>query len=206
MSNHARVMQLFAVPVYVGALSSVTEDIKTFCQQQIFEEMYSGTGSYTSNNYFLNLPEMQVVKEEIDSHVETYTRQVLKIDKCQQFYMTTSWVLRHDKNNYAVSHGHTNSLISGVFYLNQHDEFGDLVFEKNFDNLFPKTLEMTYTEFNPINSGKWSLSPSTNMIVLFPSNLNHSVTKNMSDESRYSVAFNYFAKGEFGRKESKLFL
>jgi hypothetical protein len=35
-------------------------------------------------------------------------------------------------------------------------------------------------------------------MVMFPSNLEHSVEVNNSDQVRYSVAFNFFAYGTYG--------
>lgn len=206
MNFPASVLQLFPIPIYAGVLESLTQDLKQFIKDQEFELMHSGKGYYTVNHEFLSIPELKIVKEEVDTHVETYVRKVLKVHESQKFYMTTSWALKHEPGNFAGSHSHTNSLISGVFYLNQNEKFGELTFEKTFDNVFTRTIDLSYTEFNTINSGKWSLQPSANMIVLFPSTLVHSVSENLADENRYSVAFNYFVKGEFGRKESKLYI
>lgn len=199
-------MQLFATPVYTGVLMSLTDDIKEFIKSQQYEALYSGKGEYTVNQQLLDLPELKQVKEEVDSHVENYTRDVLKVDNAQQFYMTTSWSLRQNHGDWAQSHSHTNAVISGVFYLNQGEGFGRLVFDRPYDNIFSKTLDPSFTEFTPINSGKWAVEPMANLIVLFPSMLKHGVDVNQSQETRHSVAFNYFMKGQFGHKESVLTL
>lgn len=206
MFLNPRVMQLFATPVYTGILTSLTADLKEFIKSQEVEALYSGKGEYTINQQILALPELKTVKEEVDDHVETYTRDVLKVDPAQQFYMTTSWALQQRNGDWANSHSHTNAVISGVFYLNQDEKFGRLVFDKPYDNIFTKTLDPSYTEFTPINSGKWALEPVANLIVLFPSILKHGVDINQSQETRHSVAFNYFIKGQFGHKESELTL
>jgi uncharacterized protein (TIGR02466 family) len=206
MFLNPRVMQLFATPVYTGILTSLTEDLKEIIKSQHYEPLYSGKGEYTVNQRILDLPELKLVKEEVDDHIETYARDVLKVDKAQQFYLTTSWALRQNQGDFANSHSHTNSVISGVFYLNQGDGFGRLVFDKPYDNVFTKTLDPSYTEFTPINSGKWAVEPMANLIVLFPSILKHGVDINKSQDTRYSLAFNYFMKGQFGHKESELTL
>lgn len=200
------VMNLFSVPIYKGILESLTTDLKDFIKSQEYELMHSGTGHYSSNHKFLDLPELKLLKEEVDQHVEIFVREILNISKEQQFYHTTSWALRHCTGNFAKPHFHCNSLISGVFYLNQDEDFGALVFEKTTDNLFPKTLDISFDHWTPLNSASWSLQPVANMIILFPSNLMHSVSENKSKDTRYSVAFNYFVKGRFGYKESELHL
>lgn len=202
----SKVIQLFSVPVYAGYLETLTDELKEFIVEQQYELMYSGKGWYTVNQQLLHHPKLKIVKEEVDSHVEIFAQEVLKIKESQEFYLTTSWALKHHQGDFAGSHSHTNSMISGVFYLNQDENFGDLVIERNFDNVFSKTIDPSYTEFTPLNSGKWSFQPIANTILLFPSITLHSVTPNKSNNTRYSVAFNYFIKGEFGHKESKLFL
>ena len=42
--------------------------------------------------------------------------------------------------------------------------------------------------------------------LLFPSTLSHSVDENFSNDTRYSLAFNAFVKGQFGKDEYKLTL
>jgi predicted 2-oxoglutarate/Fe(II)-dependent dioxygenase YbiX len=50
------------------------------------------------------------------------------------------------------------------------------------------------------NSDTWWLGVKTYDIVLFPSNLTHSVDSVTSDETRISLAFNSFIKGVLGDK------
>ena len=39
------------------------------------------------------------------------------------------------------------------------------------------------------------------MIIIFPSNLKHSVNKIIEDKTRISLSFNSFVKGRIGNKE-----
>jgi ectoine hydroxylase-related dioxygenase (phytanoyl-CoA dioxygenase family) len=41
-------------------------------------------------------------------------------------------------------------------------------------------------------------------IVIFPSHLEHSVEKNWSKIRRYSIAFNFYVRGNFGKEEYEL--
>ena len=41
-------------------------------------------------------------------------------------------------------------------------------------------------------------------IILFPSNLRHSIEKNLSNKIRYSIAFNTLPLGEIGTGDSKI--
>jgi len=44
------------------------------------------------------------------------------------------------------------------------------------------------------------------MILLFPSHLTHAVKPNNSNEDRYSIAFNYILRGEYGERDTHLVL
>ena len=44
----------------------------------------------------------------------------------------------------------------------------------------------------------------TLVIRIFPSHLEHSVEKNWSTERRYSLAFNFYVRGDFGKEEYEL--
>lgn len=198
------ILQLFATPIYFSKLDTMSDYISKVIISQDFEKMHSGSGSYTKNQNLLNLPELLDVKNEIDRHVACYAYEILKIKLSQEFYLTTSWAVKHETENYANPHIHNNSLISGVFYLNSHEQFGKINFGRTYDNLFSSSVAPDFQEYTPLNSTEYSVIPETSMVLLFPSLTTHSVSPNKALTTRYSVAFNYFIKGEFGRKESYL--
>jgi ectoine hydroxylase-related dioxygenase (phytanoyl-CoA dioxygenase family) len=55
-----------------------------------------------------------------------------------------------------------------------------------------------------VTSDSYALKLNEGTIVLFPSHLNHSVEENLSNQNRYSIAFNFFVKGKFGKEEYQL--
>ena len=75
---------------------------------------------------------------------------------------------------------------------------GDLVFTNHkFEMISP-----TRTHHNIYNSLKWTIRPEKGMVVMFPSDLFHYVTTNMSNQLRYSLAFNMMLRGKFGNPSS----
>ena len=51
------------------------------------------------------------------------------------------------------------------------------------------------------------MSPEKWDLIMFPSNLNHSVNQNINaNKNRYSLAFNSFATGQLGSSSSIMFL
>jgi uncharacterized protein (TIGR02466 family) len=197
-------LQLYPTPVYISKLESITPELKNLIISEKYEVMYSGTATYTTNQQLLNDPAYKILKEEIDSHVEHYVRDYLNVNPNQKFYMTNSWAVCMPTGSFANPHAHTNSLISGCFYLGEDDKFGSFNINRNYDNIFTSTLSPEFVEYTTINSGSYSIQPGEDMIILFPSIVIHNVSPNQSQDTRYSVAFNYFANGIFGRKESYL--
>jgi uncharacterized protein (TIGR02466 family) len=201
-----QLLQLFATPIYISKLEITNDQIEAIVINQQYEKMHSGTGSYTVNQRLLNLEELKSFKEEIDRHVMCYAYDILKIKQSQKFYLTNSWAVKLDHGDYANPHIHTNSLISGVFYLSGDNKFGRINFGRTYDNIFTSSVSPDFEEYNPLNSSEYSISPEKNMLLLFPSITNHSVSPNLSNDTRYSIAFNYFIEGTFGRKETNLSL
>ncbi len=75
-------------------------------------------------------------------------------------------------------HDHKNrSLLSGVYYLKVPDNAGNINFrEKNGDQFH-----------------EWQIRSQTGKMILFHSNIEHSVSKNRSKDNRISIAFNLYA-------------
>ena len=65
--------------------------------------------------------------------------------------------------------------ISGVYYVQVPENSGKLVFEYNI---------------NQYQTKRFWVEPIVGNFFLFPSTLNHFVTKNMGDDLRISISFN----------------
>ena len=87
-----------------------------------------------------------------------------------------------------------------MLYLDVNETSGDLVFHRDVLSLipFPPALDFDVDSFNIYNCKSWSYKPKANDICLFPSTVMHSADVNRSDEERWCLAFNVFARGTFG--------
>ena len=69
------------------------------------------------------------------------------------------------------------SELFGVYYFNVPDNSGDIHFrKKDDDEIF-----------------EWEMKSQTGKLILFDSNIEHSVPENKSKENRISIAFNLFS-------------
>lgn len=187
---------LFSTPVYVN-------NVGDFAKPDIQALEYA-TGSYSfltsADKNVLDRPDFAYIREIVMREVNLYARELLKVSKNVEFYLTNSWVNIHRRGNSAIPHIHHNSLLSGVLYLKVNETSGDLVFQRDLLSLvpFPPALDLDMDSFNLYNCKTWGLKPKTNDICLFPSVVMHSVDPNESDEERVCLAFNVFARGTFG--------
>jgi len=193
-------LPLFAVPVGKIAMKQVTPEIKNFL---IDHEDVIVRPMSTSTNRNLNIldnPICAPLKKEIVEQVHAFLHNCLGVSKKLDFRMTNSWVSRQDPGTECWMHSHSNSLLSGVLYLQSTVNSGRIIFHKrkHFDNVFSETLDIPIEVANPITGNGWPVEPTQHSMVMFPSNLEHSVEVNNSDQVRYSVAFNFFAYGVYG--------
>ena len=152
--------------------------------------------TYASKNLNI-LEDISYLRNEIYNNVKNYLNDIMKLKIDFQF--TTSWVTKTFPNGYSQKHIHRNSFLSGVYY-----PIGD----KNFSIKFYKKIDfwgIQKIEVNNLNADWFNINISENsVLILFPSHLKLSIEKNLSDKTRYSIAFNTLPLGEIGTGDSKI--
>jgi uncharacterized protein (TIGR02466 family) len=162
-------------------------------------DFYRNEGNITSNdNYILNQKVFSKLKEDLDLRVQDYFNKVLSTTDAVTPYITQSWLNYTETNQYHHKHTHPNSLVSGVFYVNCHEEFDKIKF---FNDGY-KTIKPEIKDWNLYNSETWWFTVKTGDIILFPSSLTHMVETKEGDNTRISLAFNVFIKGNIGNNKN----
>ena len=91
------------------------------------------------------------------------------------------WGHIHEKKYMSTSlHNHDNSYVSVVVYLKIPKGSGSIVFLNTRFNQYDN---------NELNASKFE--PEEGVYYIFPGYLDHAVTRNMSDEKRISLSFNF---------------
>jgi uncharacterized protein (TIGR02466 family) len=203
------VTPLFPVPLYNTNLGPLEQLAVDKLHSLEFERMPSDNGDYTVNKNVLKLVEFSGLQSRIQTHIDNLLYEVLNCKQKIYFEIQNSWINRHGPDDWAKAHRHSNSLISGVYYIDVDDQSGSINFEKDrsFYNLWTDTIEMEYQDpgkMSVFNADAWSVLPKNNDLLLFPSLLYHSVHKNKSNNIRYSLAFNVFPRGNLGGSLSSL--
>jgi len=197
---NSEVIPLFATPLYRSKIP-VDAQLQEQVRQQEFVPFSMGNGLCTSDHYLLDHPDFLALRSAVMQHVHIYTRDVLRVADHIEFYLTNSWSTCHRAGDHSQRHQHSNSLVSGIVYIDVDDQSGRLRFFKpdNFANLWPGAVDLDSADYNIYNSKFWEIQPQNGDIVLFPSQLNHGVTASVSPRDRLVVAFNLFARGHIGR-------
>jgi uncharacterized protein (TIGR02466 family) len=155
-------------------------------------------GNLTSkNSYLLELPELANLKADLMEGIQHYMDNIVCANSDVQAYITQSWVNYTGEGQYHHKHRHINSYISGVFYVSAEEEIDKI----NFYN--DKSFEIGFTpiKWNVHNSESWWYEAKPGRLILFPSNLFHSVDRKKESNIRISLSFNTFLKGNLGEKD-----
>ena len=127
--------------------------------------------------------------------------------KKRDYAITTSWFTLSNKGERVLPHIHKNSFWSCVYYY--QEEYPKGTGGILFDN--PNTLLFDYgysdndiATHNHINSRACIIPPSPNLLLIFPSYLQHQIMKHNNDVPRSSLAFNLIPLGSWGDGDSYL--
>ena len=144
-------------------------------------------------------------KKNVDQHhflvyftdrIICIVRDFYKLDISKvKLVITQSWLNVNNDGEHQPIHTHTNSMLSGVTYLNTSEEDGIRFTDDKFNTRM--SLIPIPTIKQPVEKGD---------IILFDSQLPHSVDGAKRKEKRVSLAFNTWAMGEIGSKDGLTFV
>ena len=187
-----KIMDLFPTPLYIDNINSPT--IK---QQKAFlsnlPKMENMGNLRSESGYILEYPLFVDLKNTINQHIKEYV-QIVYPGSAIDVYITQSWANYTKPNEYHHKHSHPNSFISGVFYVNAVKNEDMIKFYKDL----PPVYQINHNQPNNYNSGDVAILVETGDLVLFPSNFQHNVPPTTSKETRISISFNTFIRGNIG--------
>jgi uncharacterized protein (TIGR02466 family) len=190
---------IFPTPIYMSKLDRELSKKELSFVDKSKLDFYKNDGNITSNdNYILNQKTFSSLKEDLYLRVQDYFNKVLSTTDSVTPYITQSWLNYTETNQYHHKHQHPNSLVSGVFYVNCHEEFDKIKFFRNDY----QTIKPEIKDWNLYNSETWWFTVKTGDIILFPSSLTHMVETKEGDNTRISLAFNVFIKGTIGNNKN----
>ena len=194
-----RTQPIFADPVCISKLGRALtkkelETIDEFKREKAPNQL----NTTSKNNYVLENKILKNIKKDIHGYILDYFDKVICTGNSITPYITQSWLNYTEPNQAHQPHAHSNSHISGVFYVAADKEIDSIVFYKR-DHL---ALELNIEKHNIFNSRSWKFPVETGDLFLFPSYLIHGVEKRQGTDTRVSLSFNVFFKGEIGLRDN----
>ena len=194
-------LDLFAIPLYRTIIGAPTESELAHIRGVSMTPGRSQALNST-NLHILDVIQLRELRHKIDSGISEYMTH-LGVDMTKiSMNITTSWVNQYSKGDNTHQHSHSNSIISGVYYLEDCDETAPIQFHRapGYVNLWPNTINLPIRTHNALNIDVITVIPKQGELIMWPSHLAHSVPPNQSDTQRHTIAFNTFVKGTLDPK------
>jgi uncharacterized protein (TIGR02466 family) len=184
---------LFSIPIQFSNIDRVFTKKELNFFKTYENKTSKNTSNYSSkNNYILNEKTLKTLKKEISNCINNYVNQIMCYENVD-VYITQSWLNYTKQNEFHHVHEHPNSFLSGVLYLQTCEEDKIYFYKKKYQQISPNIKT-----WNSFNSSSWWFPVKNGDIILFPSELTHSVDIKKQDNTRISLAFNTFLKGTIG--------
>ena len=193
------ILSLFPQPVYNTIVTCDDDEMGILKQQELYPV---GNGSVSKDNHILDLTPK--LKSLINEQANTF---LVQLGFDFDVMIATSWINHHKQGEWCQDHMHTNSMLSGVLFLDIPPNSGEFMFRRpgtDGTRLFSSTIRPEVTKSNHFNSELYSIISQTNPMIIFPSYLTHSVSCNKMEAERWTVAFNLFPVGTIGQGLNQL--
>jgi len=160
---------------------------------QYRQEMSYNENKKSVDTYILKHKELSKIKNFIYESIQKYAKDI--ITARHELIITNSWINRNEPGTGHSAHLHPNSIISGIFCIRQPPRTST-----RFYNRYIPLIKVQMESQNSMNSEFISVPMTQGELILFPSDIMHSVNINTENEIRYSLSFNTFSK-ELGSNE-----
>jgi uncharacterized protein (TIGR02466 family) len=197
MSNNITVLPLFATLLGVIKLNVNNKKILEFLKNLNYKEnTFINETKRTSfmskdNKIFKDKNLLELKNKSIDA-INLYLKNVLYLNT--KFKIINSWATKTFQKGSSHTHNHAHSFLSCCYYPKYSKSFNIKFFKSKsidtFWNLKPEKFDIN-------NSNFWEINPEENDLLIFPSYLEHSISFNNSEETRYSIAFCVNPIGKF---------
>ena len=143
--------------------------------------------SFSSDFNMFELKSFSSLKPHIYDQATQYCRELGYDVASNPLIITDIWYNIYRPGDWQEAHIHADNIISGIYYVSAPEGCGELVMHSPYaENM----LTAPISEPNPLNAVSARFYPKTGQMILFKSNLRHSVMVNKNKKKRISIAFN----------------
>lgn len=196
---------LFVTPLYKSCINLEDSVVESLKKEETRRNIHKN--GFTTRGNLHTKEEYKSIFNHLDDEVTRYCSSVFKLKPTYEYSCNGAWLNVHEPNDWAQTHQHPHSMISGILYLEipePNEIAGTLNFSNSNFHPFTEFFYLEYEEFNMFNCQTVAFSPKKGEIFLFPSHLKHSVTQNLTESNRYSLAFDYIISSPIITDENSL--
>jgi len=134
----------------------------------------------------------QPIFSELNKQITEYFLQYIdQISLKNNFKISNMWANVNKYKDYNLIHGHSNAVVSGVYYLKVPKNSGNIFFVNPASQLIETSWDKCIERYTTQNSPFFKISPIEGELILFPSWLQHGVEPNLNKkQDRISLSFN----------------
>lgn len=189
-------LMVFPTPVQIYKHEDSIEKELKYIENIEWTPQVANGNFKTKDSYLTKHESLKGITSFFKECINDYCNTIINSE--QRLVITQLWGNRNPKGSKHHEHVHPNSIISGVFYLRQDPKLPPIQFSKANQH----AIKLDPRKYNVYNSETFLLPCTAGELILFPSNLKHSVPINMGDEERISLSFNTFSIDALGSKEN----
>ena len=148
-------------------------------------------------------PSLKDLKTWIEIQAKDYLDNELGIDY-DEFFFSESWININGKGGDQKVHNHSNSIVSGTYYLKSLDGHPPLDFHKVKSENEPFiSLTEHYAQGNPNTTSKVSFPSTQDSMLVFQSQLYHGHMASELEENRIGLSWNILVN--FKQKDKNIY-
>ena len=189
-------LQIFPTPILITKYEGDLSKELKYVDNLPYKEQKGNANFKSQDTYLMEIEELKNIKNFFYESLNKYTKNISQSD--QRLVITQCWANKNPQGSKHHEHVHPNSILSGVFYLKQDKTLPPIQFAKAIQG----AMKLDPKKYNNLNSESFLLPCVDGELLLFPSNLQHSVPTNMGKEARISLSFNTFSVDTLGSKDS----
>mgnify|MGYP003127837147 FL=1 len=189
-------LQIFPIPLLITKYENDLSKEINYVDNLSYTEQKQNYNFKSTNSYLLELEELKNLKNFFYESLNKFTKNISQSD--QRLVITQCWANKNPPGSRHHEHVHPNSILSGVFYLRQDKTLPPIQFAKSVQ----AAMKLDPKKYNNLNSESFILPCTAGELLLFPSDLKHSVPINTGTQSRLSISFNTFSIDALGSENS----
>jgi uncharacterized protein (TIGR02466 family) len=194
-----KTFDIFPSPIYGVSYSNhaiLKEKIFSLLQDAEFESnnisgnLFHYKNSKTHSILYEN--GFEEFKEWIEDNCYHYVTDILGYHLDDKIIVTDSWLNKCNKGGHQYPHHHTNSYISGTYYINFEDGHSPLIFIKDdtSSHISKQSLSLEKNKSPSRYNSDYVIMPEESELYLWQSHLTHGVPDNQLD-NRISLSMNF---------------